>query len=87
MHLTPVTCSSDSYLVCFYVDGLGVRYLTAISQAKVREVFSMAEAAAPAIVFIDEIDSIGAKRSDVGAETERRVVSTLLPTPHLTLAF
>jgi transitional endoplasmic reticulum ATPase len=48
------------------------------SEKKVREVFDEAEKNAPAIIFIDEIDSIAPKREDVQGEVERRVVSQLL---------
>lgn len=48
------------------------------SEKKVREIFDEAEKNAPAIIFIDEIDSMAPKREDVGGEVERRVVSQLL---------
>ncbi|VVB80422.1 VCP-like ATPase [uncultured archaeon] len=48
------------------------------SEKKVREVFDEAEKNSPAIIFIDEIDSIAPKREDVQGEVERRVVSQLL---------
>jgi transitional endoplasmic reticulum ATPase len=48
------------------------------SEKKVREVFDEAEKNAPAIIFIDEIDSIAPKREEVQGEVERRVVSQLL---------
>lgn len=44
----------------------------------VREVFEMARRKAPAIVFIDEIDAIGAKRVDLGTSGEREVQRTLM---------
>ncbi len=43
----------------------------------VREVFKLARRKAPAIVFIDEIDSIAAKRVDVGTSGEREIHRTL----------
>ncbi|MFH0711657.1 MAG: CDC48 family AAA ATPase [archaeon] len=48
------------------------------SEKKVREIFDEAEKNAPAIIFIDEIDSLAPKREDIGGEVERRVVSQLL---------
>ncbi|MEO3992694.1 MAG: proteasome-activating nucleotidase [Desulfurococcaceae archaeon TW002] len=43
----------------------------------VREVFSFARKKAPAIVLIDELDAIGAKRLDVGTSGEREIHRTL----------
>ncbi|MCS7128108.1 MAG: CDC48 family AAA ATPase [Sulfolobales archaeon] len=48
------------------------------SEARLREIFDEAEKNAPAIVFIDEIDSIAPKREEVVGEVEKRVVSQLL---------
>ncbi len=48
------------------------------SEEQLREVFEEAEENAPAIVFIDEIDSIAAKREEAGGDVERRVVAQLL---------
>lgn len=48
------------------------------SEERLRKVFQDAESQAPAIVFIDEIDSIAPKRGDVSGEVERRVVAQLL---------
>jgi len=44
----------------------------------VRELFKMASEKAPAIIFIDEIDAIGAKRSDVSTSGDREVQRTLM---------
>ncbi|GCC10267.1 ATP-dependent zinc metalloprotease FtsH [archaeon] len=44
----------------------------------VRELFKLAREKAPCIVFIDEIDSIGAKRSDALTSGEREVQRTLM---------
>ncbi|RLG88984.1 MAG: proteasome-activating nucleotidase [Thermoprotei archaeon] len=43
----------------------------------VREVFALARRKAPAIVLIDEIDAIAAKRLDVGTSGEREIHRTL----------
>jgi len=48
------------------------------SEEKLREVFEEAEENAPAIVFVDELDSIAPKREDAGGDVERRVVAQLL---------
>ncbi len=47
------------------------------SEARLREVFEQAERAAPAIIFIDEIDAIAPKREEVTGEVERRLVAQL----------
>jgi len=44
----------------------------------VKEVFSLARRKAPAIVFIDEVDAIAAKRIDIGTSGEREVQRTLM---------
>ncbi|AUX09003.1 AAA family ATPase, CDC48 subfamily [Halalkaliarchaeum desulfuricum] len=48
------------------------------SEEQLREVFEEAEENAPAIVFIDELDSIAPKREEVSGDVERRVVAQLL---------
>eukprot|EP01105_Mastigella_eilhardi_P021580 TRINITY_DN523_c0_g1_i1.p1 TRINITY_DN523_c0_g1~~TRINITY_DN523_c0_g1_i1.p1 ORF type:complete len:822 (-),score=243.75 TRINITY_DN523_c0_g1_i1:76-2484(-) len=48
------------------------------SESNLRKAFEEAEKNSPAIIFIDEIDSIAPKRDKTGGEVERRVVSQLL---------
>ncbi len=50
------------------------------SEARLRSLFDNAQAHAPAIIFLDEIESIAPKREEMGAEkqVERRVVAQLL---------
>ncbi|HIE31523.1 MAG TPA: AAA family ATPase [Methanosarcinales archaeon] len=50
------------------------------SEQRLRAIFEEAEANAPSIIFIDEFDSIAAKRDDVSGEKqlERRVVAQML---------
>ena len=48
------------------------------SEKKLRELFEKAAAAAPSIIFIDEIDSIAPKRDQVSGEAEKRLVAQLL---------
>ena len=47
------------------------------SEKRLREVFEEAERSQPAIVFIDEIDSIAPKRQNVSGEAEKRLVAQL----------
>ncbi len=44
----------------------------------VRELFALAQEKAPAIIFIDEIDAIGAKRLDTATSGDREVQRTLM---------
>ncbi len=48
------------------------------SEARMRKMFEDAEKNAPSILFIDEIDAIAPKRSEVTGEVERRVVAQIL---------
>lgn len=48
------------------------------SEKKLREVFEEATRVAPSIIFIDEIDSIAPKRTQVPGEAEKRLVAQLL---------
>lgn len=50
------------------------------SEARLRGLFDEAQANSPAIIFLDEIESIAPKREEMGAEkqVERRVVAQLL---------
>ncbi len=48
------------------------------SEQHLRDVFKEAENNSPAIIFIDELDSIATKRAEVTGEVERRVVAQLL---------
>ena len=48
------------------------------SEKRLREVFEEAGKNAPSIIFIDEIDSIAPKRSQVSGEAEKRLVAQLL---------
>lgn len=45
------------------------------SEKELRSAFDIAGEKAPAIIFIDEIDSIAPKRDKAHGETEKRVVS------------
>jgi len=48
------------------------------SESNLRKAFEEAEKNAPAIIFIDELDSIAPKREKTNGEVERRIVSQLL---------
>jgi transitional endoplasmic reticulum ATPase len=48
------------------------------SEEQLREVFDEASENSPAVIFIDEIDSIAPKRGDTSGDVERRVVAQLL---------
>lgn len=48
------------------------------SEKQIRDVFDQAEKNAPAVIFIDEIDSIAPKRGEGTDQTEKRIVAQLL---------
>ena len=48
------------------------------SEEQLREVFEEAEENAPAMIFVDELDSIAPKRGETSGDVERRVVAQLL---------
>ncbi|RLM72323.1 CDC48 family AAA ATPase [Halorubrum sp. Atlit-26R] len=48
------------------------------SEEQLREVFEEASEESPAIIFMDELDSIAPKREEAGGDVERRVVAQLL---------
>jgi SpoVK/Ycf46/Vps4 family AAA+-type ATPase len=48
------------------------------SENKLRELFTVAKSNSPAIIFIDEIDSILPKREEAQDELQRRIVATVL---------
>jgi transitional endoplasmic reticulum ATPase len=48
------------------------------SEEQLREIFEEASEEAPAIIFMDELDSIAPKREEAGGDVERRVVAQLL---------
>ena len=48
------------------------------SEGQLRKAFEEAEANSPAIIFIDEIDSIAPTRDKANGEVEKRIVSQLL---------
>ncbi len=48
------------------------------SESRLREVFQEAQRRAPSIIFIDELDALAPRRSEMGGEVERRIVGQLL---------
>jgi len=48
------------------------------SEERLRQIFKEAEAKAPSIIFIDEIDTLAPKREEVTGDVEKRIVSQLL---------
>src|SRR5579884_2651809 len=48
------------------------------SEAHLRRVFTDAQKSAPSVIFLDELDAIAPKRSEVWGEVEKRVVGQLL---------
>src|SRR2546429_1081783 len=48
------------------------------SEALLRDDFHEAQRRAPSIIFIDELDALAPKRTEIGGEVERRIVGQLL---------
>ncbi len=48
------------------------------SEARLRQVFDEARKKAPSIIFLDEVDAIAPRRTDVHGDVEKRVVAQLL---------
>merc|ERR1712084_211215 len=57
---------------------MGMSKMAGEAEGNLRKAFEEAEKNAPAIIFIDEIDSIAPKRDKTNGEVERRIVSMLL---------
>ncbi|MBU4372934.1 MAG: CDC48 family AAA ATPase [Candidatus Methanoperedenaceae archaeon] len=72
-----VANESDAYFITINGPEIMSKYYGE-SEHKLREAFEEAGKNAPAIIFIDEIDSIAPKRAEVTGEVERRVVAQLL---------
>src|SRR5437588_4441076 len=49
-----------------------------VSESRLRSVFQEAQRRAPSIIFIDELDALAPKRTEMGGEVERRIVGQLL---------
>jgi transitional endoplasmic reticulum ATPase len=72
-----VANESDSYFTSINGPEIMSKYYGE-SEQHLRDVFKEAENNSPAIIFIDELDSIATKRAEVTGEVERRVVAQLL---------
>lgn len=72
-----VANESDAYFISINGPEIMSKYYGE-SERAIREIFENAEKNAPAIIFLDEIDSIAPKRAEVTGEVERRVVAQLL---------
>ncbi|XP_048137655.1 calmodulin-interacting protein 111 isoform X2 [Rhodamnia argentea] len=72
-------CAHDAGVNLFSVNGPEiVRQYYGESEQALREVFDSASHAAPAVVFMDELDAIAPARKDGGEELSHRMVGTLL---------
>ena len=72
-----VATESDAYFIAINGPEIMSKYYGE-SEQRLREIFEEARKNAPAIIFIDEIDSIAPKREEVIGEVEKRVVAQLL---------
>ena len=54
-----------------------VSRLSGQSEEKIRNIFNAVKEEAPAIIFIDELDSIAGKREDASKDMEVRIVAQL----------
>ena len=63
----------------FLINGLEIMSkMAGESESNLRKAFEEVEKNSPAIIFIDELDSIAPKREKTNGEVERRIVSQLL---------
>lgn len=72
-----VASESDAHFILINGPEIMSKYVGG-SEENLREYFEEAEANAPSIIFIDELDAIAPKREETQGETERRTVAQLL---------
>ncbi len=72
-----VANEADAYFIAINGPEIMSKYYGE-SEQRLREIFEEAKRNAPAIIFIDEIDAIAPKRSEVTGEVEKRLVAQLL---------
>lgn len=72
-------CAGESGVPFYYMSGSEfVEMFVGVGAARVRELFMEAKAEAPSIIFIDEIDTIGKKRSGSSNEEKDATLNQLL---------
>jgi len=72
-------CANETGAFFFCINGPEIMSkMAGESESNLRKAFEEAEANAPSIIFMDEIDSIAPKREKTNGEVERRIVSQLL---------
>ncbi|MDL2270269.1 CDC48 family AAA ATPase [Methanobrevibacter sp. OttesenSCG-928-I08] len=72
-----VASESDAHFILINGPEIMSKYVGG-SEENLREFFEEAEANAPSIIFIDELDAIAPKREETQGEVERRTVAQLL---------
>jgi len=72
-----VANESDAYFISINGPEIMSKYYGE-SEKALRDIFEEGEKNTPAIIFLDELDSIAPKRGEVTGEVERRVVAQLL---------
>ena len=72
-----VASESDAHFIAINGPEIMSKYVGG-SEENLREFFEEAEANAPSIIFIDELDAIAPKREETQGEVERRTVAQLL---------
>jgi transitional endoplasmic reticulum ATPase len=72
-----VASESDAHFIAINGPEIMSKYVGG-SEENLREFFEEAEANAPSIIFIDELDAIAPKRENTPGEVERRTVAQLL---------
>jgi transitional endoplasmic reticulum ATPase len=71
--------ASETNAAFFVINGPEIlNKLYGESESRLRSVFQEAQRKAPSIIFIDELDALAPKRSEVNGELERRIVGQLL---------
>ena len=66
-------CAGEAEVPFFYISGSQfVEMFVGVGAARVRDLFKQAKSKSPSIIFIDEIDAVGKKRSNkIGGSDER----------------
>jgi len=72
-------CAGEAGVPFYYMSGSEfVEMFVGVGAARVRELFVEAKAESPSIIFIDEIDTIGKKRSGSSHEEKDSTLNQLL---------